>query len=150
MRIYLLTSVLLLSSACASSQCSSTIEPTDKVSDVQNKLTCLATENAKLRQDLGKAQQELSETGGLGLAALTPKFSTPEKCLSNTKLSAAKRGGTITAEGPGYIAIRLGTTAAVVVVCQSMVPAYIIVGGRTAAEANDLKSQLQAEIFPAN
>jgi septal ring factor EnvC (AmiA/AmiB activator) len=152
--------VLFASATIGFSQCTSNISSTDKIADVQNKLNCFASENAKLKQELAESQnenaklkQQLTESqnaaGGLEVAALTPNLPSPGECTNNTKLSIAKRQGNLLAEGQGYIAFKSGKNA-VMVICQSMVPAYLIVGGRSNEDAKSLKEQLLTEIFHQN
>lgn len=151
--------VLFASATSGFSQCTSNISPTDKIADVQNKLNCFASENAKLKQGLAESQnenaklkQELTESqnaGGFGIAALTPNLPSPAECTNNTKLSIAKRQASVLSEGQGYIVFKSGKNA-VVVICQSMVPAYIIVSGKSNDDAQSLKEQLLTEIFHQN
>jgi hypothetical protein len=152
--------VLFASATFGFSQCTSTISPTDKIADVQNKLNCLAAENARLKQELAESQnenarvkQELAESqntdAGLEVAALTPNLSSPADCINNTKLSIAKHHGSLVAEAKGYVAFKSGKNA-VMVICQSIVPAYLIIGGRSTEDAKSLKEQLATEIFHLN
>jgi hypothetical protein len=153
--------IVLFSSAIGGfSQCTSTIAPSDKVADVQNKLNCFATENARLKQEFAATQnenarlkQELAESqnadGGFGFVALTPNLPSPVDCTNNTKLSIAKRQASVLAEGQGYIAFKSGKNG-VLVICQSMVPAYLVVSGRSNEDAKSLRDQLLTEIFHLN
>lgn len=139
------------------SQCTATIAATDKVADVQAKLNCFAAENAKLKEALADTRQQLTDTRQqltneinapaiMGVSAFNPSQGNPQTCMANTRLSVAKRNGYIAAEQPGAMALHIGKNA-VLVVCQSMVPAYVIVASRSTQEGTDLKDQLVSEIF---
>jgi len=151
---------LFASATSGFSQCTSNISPTDRIADVQNKLNCFASENAKLKQQLAESQnenaklkEELTESqnadGGFGFVVLTPNLPSPIECTNNTRLSIAKRQASVLAEGQGYIAFKSGKNG-VLVICQSMVPAYLVVAGKSNEDAKSLKEQLLTEIFHQN
>jgi hypothetical protein len=159
MKGFVFLAVLLSLAPFATSQCNATISSSDTVGDVKRKLSCLSSENLKLKQDLAQAQsqatqlkQDLTQAQsqaaqwGISLSGVSipPAVDT---CKSRATESIIKRGGALVYPGAFWVDSRIGPDV-VKVICHSEYVAFISVAGPNYSEVNDLSNLLRSEIFP--